>query len=419
MNGKKAYSLLKKLEFVRTGGSKEELEAANILLNEIKSIKGEARIEPFEVQDSVIKEARLEVISPKLKQYPVTGYSCSGSTSKEGLEAPFYYLQAAQEIDFLKAKDKVVLVNGYMNYDLYEKLAKSNVKGFITYSGDIMRDSQSTYIDERELRAQLHQQFGKIFGLHMKTKDAMSLIQGNPDKVRIKLTQDETIGESRNVVAEILGNTNKDEVIVFTAHYDSVPFSKGVYDNGAGSVILMELYRYFSHNAPKRTLRFIWCGSEERGLLGSKAYVKQHQDELEKIVLCINVDVGGVVLGKDIAMVTADNSLLNYVDYMAKEKGFSLEAKQDIYSSDCMPFVDAGIPAINFARFGSDGAAHIHDSYDKMGFISASSLETTGNIVEEFASRMANSCMMPVPKKIPENIVDKVNKYLKKNIKKD
>ncbi|MEA4822384.1 MAG: M28 family peptidase, partial [Erysipelotrichales bacterium] len=113
------------------------------------------------------------------------------------------------------------------------------------------------------------------------------------------------------------------------------------------------------------------------------------------------------------------NSLLNYVDYMAKEKGFSLEARQDIYSSDCMPFVDAGIPAINFARFGADGAAHIHDSYDKMGFISANSLESTGNIVEEFANRMANAYMMPVPKKIPDNIVDKVNKYLKKSIKKD
>ena len=419
MNGKKAYSLLKKLEFVRTGGSKEELAAANILLDEVKSIKKEAKIETFEVQDSIIKDVKLEVISPKSKAYPVTGYSCSGSTPKEGLEAPFYYLQASQEIDFLKAKDKVVLVNGYMNYDLYEKLAKAQVKGFITYSGDIMRDSKSSYIDERELRAQLHQKFGKIFGLHMKTKDAMDLVKSNPDKVRIKLLQDEVVGESRNVVAEILGSEIQDEVIVFTAHYDSVPFSKGVYDNGAGSVILMELYRHFSNKNPKRTLRFIWCGSEERGLLGSKAYVAKHIEQLDKIVLCINVDVGGVVLGKDIAMVTADNSLLNYVDYMAKEKGFSLEARQDIYSSDCMPFVDAGIPAINFARFGSDGAAHIHDSYDRMGFISSSSLETTGNIVEEFAKRMANAYMMPIPRKIPENIVDKVNKYLKKNVKKD
>ena len=64
----------------------------------------------------------------------------------------------------------------------------------------------------------------------------------------------------------------------FGAHYDSVDFSKGVYDNGAGSVINMEILRYFKENPPKRTLKFMWYGSEEIGLEGSWAYVKAHKE---------------------------------------------------------------------------------------------------------------------------------------------
>ena len=61
------------------------------------------------------------------------------------------------------------------------------------------------------------------------------------------------------------------------------------YDNGAGSVILVKLFEYFYNNKPTRTVRFIWCGSEEMGLLGSKAHVKLHEEELDKYVYCCNL----------------------------------------------------------------------------------------------------------------------------------
>ena len=44
---------------------------------------------------------------------------------------------------------------------------------------------------------------------------------------------------------------------------------KGVYDNGAGSVINMEVLRYFKESRPKRTLDLMWYGSEEIGLEGA------------------------------------------------------------------------------------------------------------------------------------------------------
>ena len=45
-------------------------------------------------------------------------------------------------------------------------------------------------------------------------------------------------------------------------------------------------------------LRFVFCGSEERGLLGAKAYVRDHEKELRQIVLNINLDMIGTYMGK-------------------------------------------------------------------------------------------------------------------------
>ena len=56
-------------------------------------------------------------------------------------------------------------------------------------------------------------------------------------------------------------------------------------------------------------LRFVFCGSEERGLLGSKAYVRDHEKELRQTVLNINLDMIGTYMGKFIAGVSAEEKL--------------------------------------------------------------------------------------------------------------
>ena len=60
--------------------------------------------------------------------------------------------------------------------------------------------------------------------------------------------------------------------------------------------------------------------------------------------------------------------------------------KQGIYSSDSIPFADSGIPAVNFTRFGAQGAAYIHDRFDTLAFLSPEALEKTAreNYVAQF-----------------------------------
>src|SRR5205814_4272622 len=84
---------------------------------------------------------------------------------------------------------------------------------------------------------------------------------------------------SYNVVAEIPGTDLKDEVVMLGAHFDSWHTGTGATDNAAGSAVCMEAVRILQTLAlkPRRTSRIaLWSGEEER-LLGSPAYVSEHE----------------------------------------------------------------------------------------------------------------------------------------------
>ncbi|MEP6787311.1 MAG: M20/M25/M40 family metallo-hydrolase [Acidobacteriota bacterium] len=81
-----------------------------------------------------------------------------------------------------------------------------------------------------------------------------------------------------NTVAEIPGSDKADEVVMLGGHLDSWHSGTGATDNGAGCAVMMEAVRIIQALGlkPRRTIRIaLWTG-EEQGLLGSRAYVKQH-----------------------------------------------------------------------------------------------------------------------------------------------
>ena len=84
--------------------------------------------------------------------------------------------------------------------------------------------------------------------------------------------------DSFNIVAEIPGTDKPDEVVMLGAHFDSWASGTGATDNAAGSAVMMEAMRILKacNVKMRRTVRLaLWTGEEE-GLLGSRAYVKEH-----------------------------------------------------------------------------------------------------------------------------------------------
>lgn len=99
-----------------------------------------------------------------------------------------------------------------------------------------------------------------------------------------------------NVIAELPGTDLKDEIVIVCGHFDSWngPGSVGANDNGTGSTVTLEAARLLAKVGakPRRTIRFILWSGEEQGLLGSRAYVQMHKDELPKISAVFNDDGG-------------------------------------------------------------------------------------------------------------------------------
>lgn len=411
--GKREMELLEKIGFTRIAGSPEEEKAAQILKEECDKLGVPAIIQPFEIEQGIVEEATLEILEPFQQEIPVTGYQCAQNTPEEGLEAPFLYVENADDVSLSDARGKIVLVNGYMRVPLFQKLMKAGVAGIVTMEGQLRDKREETDLSTRKLRRTLRA-FGNVPMVHTRVLDAIDMVRKGACKARLVLKGRTEEWTSHNVIATVLGTEKPEEIVSFGAHYDSVDFSKGVYDNGAGSVINMEVLRYFAENPPKRTLKFMWYGSEEIGLEGSWAYVKAHKEELEAHKLMINVDVGGPVLGVDRITATAEKALASYLEYFVKIHGFAAEVKQGIYSSDSIPFADSGVPGVNFSRDGAPGAAYIHDRFDTLSFLSAEMLEKTTRIVLEFGKEMANAALVPVERKIPQNIVEDVEKYLYK-----
>lgn len=400
MDAKQIMQMFEDTAYVRMGGSPEELKTAEYIRDKAAQLGGEAKIVPFEVPMSHMQEAKFYADGVEI---PCTGYLCSGDAD---LEAPLYYMPSTDPYSLQQCKGKIVLVDSYMGYWAYQDILANGAVGFVTYNGSVHFADRD--IDQRELRAYVHKG-NKIPGVNINAKDAVELVNREAATARIVLKQEEYTADSHNVILELPGET--EEYIAFTAHYDSTSLSQGAYDNMSGSIGILALAEYFAEHPHRYSLRFIWCGSEERGLLGSKAYCED-EDNLKNCVLNINLDMIGCIMGKFIACATAEEKLCHYISYMASELGFGISVDQDVYSSDSTPFADKGVPAVSFARSAPHNTATIHNRYDTMAVMKGEQMVKDIDFLIAFADRMANAKRCPVAREMPDNMKEKLDKYL-------
>ena len=387
--------------YVRTGGSPEEKKTAQYLLSRLEQLGLKGALEPFDVDMADMEAAELQVDGVSV---PCKGYLNAGSGE---VEAELYYLRGTDDYSLSCCRGRIVLIDGYLGYWKYQDLLENGAVGFITYDGNANYTDRD--IDQRELRSYVSKGV-KIPGVNINAKDAIALVRDGGKTAKITLKQREYTGQSQNVVLDMSGEG--EDCIVFTAHYDSTSLSQGAYDNMSGSVGLLALAEYFASHPHRCGLRFIWCGSEERGLLGSKAYCAAHAEALKNVVLNINLDMIGCIMGKFIYCVTGEEKLCYYISYLGAELGFGIEGRQDVYSSDSTPFADQGVPAVSFARIAPGNTATIHNSYDTVALMSGRQMVEDIDFLIAFAQRFANAKRCPVARTMPENMKQKLDEYL-------
>lgn len=390
-------------DFVHVSGSKEELQVAEYLKGQCESLGVSARLEEFRVAMGDIEEAHLYADG---KEVTCKAFACCGSGSVEG---ELYYMPGTDKISLAGAKDKIVLMDAQgVGFFTYQDLMKAGAKALLFQCGNLYYGDRD--IDQRDLREAVVGEEKKVLCAMIHSEDAVTLVRNHAKQIRLEIKQREYDGKSHNVIAEIPGK--RDEWIAVTAHYDSTSLSHGAYDNMSGCAGLLGIMEQLKDTENNYGLRFVFCGSEERGLLGSHAYVKDHEAELEKVALNINMDMIGTYMGKFIACATAEEKAAHYISYMGAEVGFPLTTSTGVYPSDSTPFADKGVPAVTFARSASGNVAPIHCRYDTKDVMSMEQLQKDIDFIAAFTDRMANSAVCPVSRNIPENIKKELDEYL-------
>ena len=390
-------------DYVRRSGTPGEKQAAEYLLGRCEALGVKAWLEEFPVPMGEIEAA--EVLADG-KSVPCKGLSCCGSGSAEG---ELYYMPGLDPVSIAGAKDKIVLVDSMgVNHFVYQDLMKAGARGILFQCGSLHTPDRD--IEERDLRALVVGEERKVLCAMLHAETALQLVKTGTKQVRITVRQREYEGKSHNVVAELPGK--REEWIVLTAHYDTTSHSHGAYDNMTGCAGLLWVMEALKDTERNYGLRFVFCGSEERGLLGSKAYADAHEKELEQAVLNINLDMIGSAMGKFIACATAEDKLPHYLGYMGAELGFPVEASTGVYSSDSTSFADKGVPALSLARLASEKIAPIHVRYDRQDVLSMPQLAKDCAFITELTRRMACAALCPVARTIPEKLRRQIDEYL-------
>jgi hypothetical protein len=219
--------------------------------------------------------------------------------------------------------------------------------------------------------------------------------------VEVKFTGDHEHGY--DTIAEIPGTDPKlkDEVVMVGGHLDSWIAGTGATDNGAGSIVAMEVMRILNalKIKPRRTIRIALWSGEEEGLFGSKGYANQHfgsallstapdqmqmpeflrkaagplelKPEQKLISAYFNVDNG---TGKIRGIYTQGNAAVDgiFEQWMAplQDLGVTTITNRNTGGTDHLSFDAVGIPGFQFIQDPMDYDSRTHhsnmDTYERL-----------------------------------------------------
>ncbi len=188
---------------------------------------------------------------------------------------------------------------------------------------------------------------------------------------------------SYNTIGEITGTDKKDEIVMLGGHLDSWHAATGTTDNSVGCAVMMEAARILKALGvkPRRTIRVALWSGEEQGLLGSKAYVKQHFGTAEtpgpdhpKFNGYFNIDSGTgrargmTIFGPSEAAAKLREALASFADYGFM--GVTTTRSRGLGGSDHTSFNNAGLPGIGVLQDPIEYGSHTWhtnlDTYERV-----------------------------------------------------
>mgnify|MGYP001077538775 CR=1 FL=1 len=413
----------------RFGGSASEHAAAEFLQRTLRAYGAErVWIEEFPVYSWERGECFFALSAPVERSFAALGLPYSGIADLEGAIVD---VGAGEAEDFARVGQRVqgaiVLtdaetdlpaVEGSHRADKYRRAVEAGAIAcvFVNRNPGLLRVTGALYA-RRPGGATVLDHTAPIPGLGL-SYEAGEMIRRAASlgelRGRIRMHNRLFRSQAYNVVCDIEGDGSTRECIVAGAHYDGHDIAQGATDNGAGTVVALELARTLLPHAGRlpRTIRLVWFACEELGLLGSWHHCDQYEraDRNETLVFMLNLDGAGRGQGgHEQVTVTGDPALAAYFLQMAEELAYPFAVRDRISPhSDHFPFFLAGYPTATLqsrdATQGMIGRGWGHTEADTVDKVTRRGLQMGAALAARLLLRLAADERLPTVRRNPDQV---------------
>ncbi len=229
-------------------------------------------------------------------------------------------------------------------------------------------------------------------------------------KIRLVTTDHSESMISWNIVGDLRGRKNPEQIVMMGSHYDGHDISQGAGDPASGAVAVLEAARVLAKYAPDLpcTVRFVLWGVEEIGLLGSREYVRVHADDLSNFRFYLNMDAAGTKTNNRDLILNEWPVLEPLVERWRDEMGLDFAVAQSVMAfSDHFPFFENGVPTggLGSAEPSMAGRGYGHTKYDTVDKVDIRSLREASSISARLALRIASAEDWPVSRRSKETVL--------------
>ncbi|GEO09442.1 M20/M25/M40 family metallo-hydrolase [Segetibacter aerophilus] len=266
--------------------------------------------------------------------------------------------------------------------------AKASIKQGAPFRKEIgeylkLKENYIVFIDTSF--AQNFTRLNRMRQMLFKSEKSVVFILGSytADKFDINVKQDLVEQQGSNVVGVIPGKSKKEEVVVFSGHYDHLGIGKennsdsiynGANDDASGITAIIAMAKYYkAAKNNERTLVFAAFTAEEIGGFGSQYF--STQQDADKVVAMFNMEMIGTESkwGKNSAYITGfeKSNLGEILQKNLKGSQFTFypdpyTAENLFYRSDNATLARLGVPAHTISTSKMDNEANYHKLSDEI-----------------------------------------------------
>ncbi len=314
-------------------------------------------------------------------------------TPRRGVRGPIVYLQGGSALDLERnLRGKVGLLIGSLSLGdpvTKQRILDSKMAALITV------DARVPFAWKIPIGAAPQWTTGyDVPTVCVPYMEAIRIVRDLPMAARLDVRTRAFPATSQVVIGEVVGTRRADQAVIVSGHHDSVRGNVGADDNASGVVSVLELARLFARRRPKRTMRFISFGVEERLSVGAYVYMRSLSAKARAgVVLACNFDSVGSHVGEDIGVVTGTAALERLVRRHWEKRRHPIRIERAVNPySDHFPFNIAGVPSLWLSRPSMMGSGYwtlhsVHDNLDNVcPHVLARTVDTTRSLLAEVVS---------------------------------